>query len=235
MKNEKPWHVPFKQHNVNDVIMQCKISLQLFDTIAIGLWSLDVCDNIITRWLVFNTIPLLSENSDQPVHSHRLTRVFAMHSMGSRDPKYTSYGHLRLIILVRSSPKFNVHNCGDGVNDSKNGALTNSIDPDDLPQTISVSSGPVLFAMVGTFLEVVDNFESSMNQDMGAKSSKGVLEQMLPSYITPAKLLKLLFRTYFVCISTRNLLDLDRTIPYFGSIVDSGTLCYMTTEHRQLP
>ena len=112
--------------------------------------------------------------------------------------------------------------------------MTKSVDPDDLPQTISVSSGHVLFAMVRTFLEVVDNIKSSINQDMGARSSKGVLEQILPSYITPAKILELFFRTFVVCISTGNLQDLDRIIPYFGSIVDIRTSCYMTTEHRQL-
>ena len=121
-----------------------------------------------------------------------------MNSMGSQDPKYSSYGHLRLIILVRSLPKFNVHNCGDGVNASKNGALTNSVDPDDLPQTISLSSGPVLFAMVRTFLEVVDNIKSSINQDMGAKSSKGVLEQILPSY-NPCKIIGIVF-THICCM-----------------------------------
>ena len=61
-------------------------------------------------------------------------------------------------------------------------------------------------------LVIVDNIKSDtcVNKDifqffMGAKPSKGVLEQTMLSYIIPTKLesdrLELLFHSHFVCIS----------------------------------
>ena len=57
-----------------------------------------------------------------------------------------------------------------------------------------VSLGSVLFALLPTFLVTVDNIKSYMNQDdhlvyfiNRRLTLKGVLEQIMPSYITPSK------------------------------------------------
>ena len=47
-------------------------------------------------------------------------------------------------------------------NDSKEGAFANSVDPDES----CISSGSAVFAMLNTFLVMVDNIKSYMNQDI---------------------------------------------------------------------
>ena len=61
--------------------------------------------------------------------------------MGSQDPNYFSYGHLRPIIQGRNLPKFDVRKDRDGMNDSVNGAFTNSVGPDDMRQTTASHQG----------------------------------------------------------------------------------------------
>ena len=57
-----------------------------------------------------------------------------------------------------------------------------------------VSSGSALFAMLSTFFVTVNNIKCYMNHFtsftslMGAKPLKAVLEQIVPSYITPIKI-----------------------------------------------
>ena len=55
---------------------------------------------------------------------------------------------------------------------------------------------------------------------MAVKHLKGVLKQIMPSYIIllpklELDTLELLFYTYFVCVSSRKLQNPDRTMPYF--------------------
>ena len=57
----------------------------------------------------------------------------------------------------------------------KKGAFTNSVDPDETPHD-AVSSESALFAMLSTFLIMVDNIKSYMTSLMGAKPLTGALE-----------------------------------------------------------
>ena len=55
------------------------------------------------------------------------------------------------------------------------GAFTNSVDPDETPHDV-VLSGSALFAMLSTFLIMVDNIKSYMTSLMGANPLTGALE-----------------------------------------------------------